>query len=556
MGKDVDPENVDATLFADVIEVFLTESEERLSSMEEGLLRLESRPDDDAAIALVFRSVHTIKGNAGAFGYNAVVTLAHVAEDMLQDLRDGRIHATSDLVTLLLRSVDALRALMARGAGAELTAAHQELLARLADARADGADSASAAPPPIVANPSPTNAPPESARTLRVDTERLDQLLSLTGEIAVSRARLSQMLQSPDAPRRALQESHRDSERLYLDLQDLVMKLRMVPVGPSFQQLARLVRDMARKLSREARLEITGGNVEIDNTVLQLLRDPLTHMVRNALDHGIEAPAAREARGKPRSGRISLRCSRETSDVVIELADDGAGIDRERVLARARERGVLGEDAAPPDAQLFPLLFEPGFSTTEAVSDISGRGVGLDVVRRNIHALRGSVSVASQLGAGTTFTIRLPLTLAIIDGLLVRVGATTCVLPVENIRESRSMPADEAHRRPGRGVVNLRDRPLPFVRLRHVFRIEDSPPDREVLIVMAGQSGPVGLVVDAMSGEGQVVIKPLSKVFQSVNGVAATTVLADGQVALILDAGALLRTCVPQRQTASAAGVA
>jgi two-component system chemotaxis sensor kinase CheA len=556
VSQDGNPKDVGEFSFADVLDVFLAESEERLSSMEEGLLRLEAQPDDAAAIALVFRSAHTLKGNAGAFGFKAVVTLAHVIEDILQDLREGRSNATPAMVTLLLRSVDALRELMARGAGNELTMAHQSLIERLVAMRSGDPDFTSTTSTHAEIDPLSTRAPEASSRTLRIDTDRLDQLLSLTGEITVARARLSQMIQSPDVPRRALQEAQRETERLYLDLQHLVMKLRMVPVGPSFQQLARTVRDMAQTLSREAHLEVVGGGVEIDNTVLQLLRDPLTHMVRNALDHGVETPAAREKLGKPRAGRISLRCARETSGVVIELADDGAGINRERVVARARERGLLGEETAQSDAQLFALLFEPGFSTAESVSDVSGRGVGLDVVRRNIHALRGSISVASQPGHGTTFTIRLPLTLAIIDGLLVRVCDTTYVLPVDDIQESRAMPAEDAVRKEGRGVVNLRAMPLPYVRLRHIFEIEGPPPDREVLVVVAGQSGYFGLVVDAVSGEGQIVIKPLSKVFQRVGNVSATTVLANGQVALILDVGALLPTGVPPRQTAPVAGAA
>jgi two-component system chemotaxis sensor kinase CheA len=347
------------------------------------------------------------------------------------------------------------------------------------------------------------------------------------------------MIETPNLPRRRLQEAQRESERLYIDLQDLVMKLRMVPVGPTLQQLSRTVRDLALAVGKEAHLEIVGGDVEVDNAVLQLLRDPLTHMVRNAIDHGIEAAEARVASGKPRSGRVSIRCVRQPGAILIELADDGGGIDRARLLARARERGLVAPDVVPPDAHLLSLLFEAGFSTADEISDLSGRGVGLDVVRRNIHALRGTVSIASQLGQGTTVTIRLPLTLAVIEGLLVRLGETTYVLPIEEVTESLAMPA-EATPGAARGVVTLRGRALPYVRLRHLFGIPGAPPPREVLIVVMNEAGQVGFVVDAVSGQRQTVIKPLAKVFRSVRGISATTVLGDGRVALILDPAELV----------------
>jgi two-component system, chemotaxis family, sensor kinase CheA len=450
-----------------------------------------------------------------------------------------------------LASVDAMRQLLALGSSAasELQGAHAELRQRLAAARASDASRSQAsttAPTVEAGNAAPAPATPALARTLRVGIDRLDQLLSLAGEISISRARLSQLIETPSVSRRSLQEAHREAERLYLDLQDLVMRLRMVPVGPTFQQLARTVRDLARGLGKEARLDVTGGDVEVDNAVLQLLRDPLTHMVRNALDHGIEAPDVRAQRGKPRAGRIALRSTRETGAIVIELTDDGAGIDRERVLARARERGLLGEDNTATDAQVLDVLFEPGFSTATAVSDVSGRGVGLDVVRRNIHALRGTVAITSQLGQGTTVTIHLPLTLAIIEGLLVRVASTTYVLPIEDVVESLAMPAEAPSRAAARGVVSLRGRPLPYLRLRQAFQAPGEAPAREVLIVMTSATGPIGLVVDAVSGQGQIVIKPLAKLFQNVRGISATTVLGDGQVALILDVEALTHRRTPR----------
>lgn len=540
---------LDAKEIEIVLRLFMAEAEEAFGVIEGGLLRMEQQPDDPEAVAQVFRAAHSLKGNASAFGLTALAALAHAVEDVLGDLREGRIATTPDRVTLLLASVDALRQLLARGAEApqQLEGPHAELRQRLVSARQAEGSSGEAIPASPAASREVVSAAlgPSLARTLRVSIERLDQLLSLAGEIAISRARLFQMIETPSVPRRSLQEAHRESERLYLNLQDLVMKLRMVPVGPAFQQLSRTVRDLARSLGKETRLEIVGADVEVDNAVLQLLRDPLTHMVRNALDHGIEMPDERIRRGKPRAGRITLRSTRETGAIVIELADDGAGIARERVLARARERGLVTEDAGMSDAQVFGLLFEAGFSTADAVSDVSGRGVGLDVVRRNIHSLRGTVGIASQPGRGTTVTIRLPLTLAIIEGLLVRVADTTYVLPIEEVTESLAMPEETSARDALHGVVSLRGKPLPYVRLRQAFHAHGETARREVLIVMTSATGQIGVVADSVSGQGQIVIKPLAKLFQGVRGISASTVLGDGQVALILDVEELTKTRVP-----------
>jgi two-component system chemotaxis sensor kinase CheA len=528
---------LDAAEIEAVLRLFVAEAEEGLTIMEGGLLRLEQQPDDTEAVAQVFRAAHSLKGNSATFSLTALGALAHAVEDVLDDVREGRCSVTPRRVTLLLASGTA--------APRELEGAHAELLRQLAAVRATApasGDAAGAGPEPVAETGAAVAVPTVTlGRTLRVGIERLDQLLSLTGEIAISRARLSQLIETPSVPRRSLQEAHREAERLYLDLQDMVMRLRMVPVGPTFQQLARTVRDLARSLGKEARLEIAGGDVEVDNAVLQLLRDPLMHMVRNALDHGIEAPEERIQRRKPRIGRILLRSTRETGAIVIELSDDGAGIDRERVLRRAHDRGLLAADLGVADASLLDLLFEPGFSTAQTVSDVSGRGVGLDVVRRNIHALRGTVSIASQMGQGTTVTIRLPLTLAIIEGLLVRAAGTTYVLPMEDVIESLAMPSADTTRTEARGVVSLRGKPLPYLRLRRVFRLPGDTPTREVLIVATGAAGSVGLVADGVQGQGQIVIKPLAKLFQGLRGISATTVLGDGQVALILDVEALAR---------------
>jgi two-component system, chemotaxis family, sensor kinase CheA len=535
-----------------IVESFVAESEDGLAGMESCLLRLEGAPGDTDALGQIFRTVHTLKGNAAMLDCDHIASLAHRLEDLLERARGGALRLDSDRISLLLRAVDVLREQIARVAagGVDFSPEQEPLLRQLG---AEGERSAEAGVAEEAGGAG--RAALLAVRSLRVDVARLDQLLRLTGEIAVSRARQAQLINSPEASRRSLHEAHSDSERLYLDLQDLVMRLRMVPVGPTFEQLQRTVRDLARDLGKQAALKIEGHEVEVDNTVLQLLRDPLVHLVRNSLDHGIETPAERQALGKDPRGLIELRARHETGGILIELRDDGAGLRRDRVLERARQRGLVALDQEPPDASLFQLVFEPGFSTAERVSGVSGRGVGLDVVRRNIHALRGSVTIAGEAGRGSTITIRLPLTLAIIEGLLVRIGDETYIVPLELVRESIALPPDEARRGLARGVVSLRGQTLPYVRLRELFRVPQAHTPREILLVIESEQRCAGLVVDGVVGQSPIVIKPLAKLFDGVRGVSASTVLGSGRVALILDVQALVATESDRAAEATAAAM-
>jgi two-component system chemotaxis sensor kinase CheA len=334
-------------------------------------------------------------------------------------------------------------------------------------------------------------------------------------------------------------------------LQELVMKVRMVPLGRTFQPFARSVRDLAQATGKQVRLELAGEDVEVDTTLAELVRDPLTHLVRNALDHGLETPEARQAQGKSPTGTLALRAFHEAGSVVVQVSDDGAGLDRARVAARARAHGLLGPDEALEEAALLRLIFEPGFSTAERVTELSGRGVGLDVVRRNVEVLRGSLSVESTPGQGTTFTLRLPLTLSIIEGFSVGVGAETYVLPLEHVLECVELPADE---RPASrtGVLNLRGGPLPFLRLREHFGLGGERPPRESVVVLRHGAGRAGLAVDLLLGQGQTVIKPLGQLCQGLPGLSGSTLLGDGRVALILDVPALLEQALKVAPAATA----
>lgn len=322
------------------------------------------------------------------------------------------------------------------------------------------------------------------------------------------------------------------------------MKLRLVPVGPTFRRYRRTVRDLARAQGKRARLSIAGEEVEVDAKVIEHLRDPITHMVRNALDHGIEAPELRQAAGKDPCGLLKLEAWHEAASIVIELSDDGAGLDRERILERARDAGIVADAGAMTKQEVADLVFEPRFSTAEAVAELSGRGVGMDVVRRDIEALRGSVALASRSGEGTTITVRLPLTLAILDGLTVGVAGETFFIPLETVVESVELPPEEGQEE-GRGVLNLRGEDLPYLRLRHLFGLEGASPRREnVVVVESARGRRAGLVVDALHGQSQAVIKPLAKLFRGLPGISGSTILGSGRVALILDVPGLLRRAV------------
>jgi two-component system chemotaxis sensor kinase CheA len=538
--------------FDALVQTFKAEADENLSRMEEALVALENASGDKELLHTIFRVAHTLKGNSAALGFTGLTEFAHRLEDCLDRLLKGTAQASAELITGLLKSVDAMRELLegSLAGNIEMTESHRDLLESLvAETTSSPAASASDQAPRVTER---RNSPgrrkddiqawSERTQTLRVDIEKLDRMLNLTGEIAIARGRIKQMLDElAHRGGEEVLEVHRDSDRLFLDLQELVMKIRMVPIGPTFRQHIRTVRDLATASGKQARLEIEGEDVEVDTTVVNMIRDPLTHMLRNAMDHGIETPERRRQAGKDLCGRVRLCAYHETGNIVIQLIDDGAGLNRKRIAERARMRGLITDTEKLGDAELYRLIFEPGFSTAEKVTDVSGRGVGMDVVRRNIEALRGTVAVESQEGAGTTLTIRLPLTLAIIEGFLVGVGDETYVLPLDVVVECVEMPASERHNGAAEGVVNLCGKSLPYLRLRHWFGAQDAGSRREQIVVVEHHEMRAGLVVDALYGENQTVIKPLGKVFQGLPGVSGSTILGNGRVALILDVPAIIR---------------
>jgi len=381
----------------------------------------------------------------------------------------------------------------------------------------------------------------QEGQSIRIDAAKLDHLIDLVGELITAAAGAS--LAAARSGNAELQESNSQVEALVESVRHSTLQLRMVKIGATFNRFRRVVHDVSRALGKDIGLVVRGEDTELDKTVVEKIGDPLTHLVRNAMDHGIESAGQRVACGKPAHGTITLNARHDSGHIVIEVSDDGGGLDRERILAKAQEKGLIDGGRDLSDAEVYKLIFEPGFSTAPQVTDLSGRGVGMDVVRRNIEGLRGSVQVASRLGEGTTVTVRLPLTLAIIDGFQVGVGRSRFVLPLDMVDECVAYTAEG-----GQNYMDLRGKVLPFIRLREMFDLPGTPAARENIVVVHNGGQRIGLVVDTLLGETQVVIKPLSRLFAHLRGIAGSSILGSGEVALIVDVPALMAQAAESSQ--------
>jgi two-component system, chemotaxis family, sensor kinase CheA len=702
------------------LETFLNESRELLVDMERILLELEANPDEAELRNALFRCVHTVKGSAGMFGLDHVVSFTHVVENVLDRLRAKEIQFNSNLAHLLLRSRDHIAALVEIlniDEAADLEAEGNELLAELKPFQADkvteknetasestgiagqwhlsiriqkdalrhGMDPlgfirfletlgellsittvSDALPPLDSIDPEscflgfeielrtkadrvaiedvfefagdlydirmiPPNSGldeyielleslPEGAERLgeilvasgalsrndldtclqvqetaawteqgkplgeimveqgvidrekvgaalakqeqvrrngkkrvhhlRIQADKLDKLINFVGELVIASATVAlNASRSGDAE---TQESAANLTLLVEEIRDSALDLRMVPIGDTFQRFQRVLRDISSELGKDIQLVITGADTELDKTVVEKIGDPLTHLVRNACDHGIESPEIRRGKGKPAKGSVHLNAFHESGAIVIEVSDDGGGLDRDRILDKAMSLGLVKEDTTLSDQEIHNLIFEPGFSTVDQVTNLSGRGVGMDVVRRNIESLRGVVEVLSPgTKGGTTFRIRLPLTLAIIDGFLARVGESTYVVPLEMVAECTELDADQSKINEHQHYINLRDEVLPLIWLKAHFCQTGEAGRRQNIIVVNHGGQKAGLVVDDLLGEHQTVIKPLSSIFTHLKGVSGSTILGNGQVALILDVPALMQQTVQREDAAN-----
>ncbi|AVO53628.1 chemotaxis protein CheA [Ectopseudomonas mendocina] len=715
----------------EVLKIFIAESRELLELMEEALLLLESAPEDADTINAIFRAAHTIKGSAGLFGLDLIVDFTHIAESVLDRIRNGELHFDETLTALFLQVGDHLGKLIThldeghdleqldaesleqnRLLGERLSAymapprnpgglpanheriersnqdglsadhwhlslrfgpdtlrngmdplsllrylntfgrivnivplldrvppaaemdpetcylsfevafasdadkatiegafefvredslirilpphsksnEYLELIRALPEedmrlgeilmrcgtltaaelqdvlhAQVQGQQEAETRPigqvlmeeslvqPPVIAAALQKQQQVKESRNnennlIRVDASKLDQLINLVGELIIAGA--GARMTAQQCGHAEMLESTEQLSRLVEEVRDSALTLRMVQIGATFNRFQRVVRDVSREIGKDITLSISGGETELDKTVVERITDPLTHLVRNAMDHGIEALAVRQARGKPAQGNVRLNAYHDAGSIVLEVTDDGGGLDPQRILAKARDRGLISDGQTLTDKETFNLIFEPGFSTAEQVSNLSGRGVGMDVVKRNISALRGNIELDSHLGEGTCVRIRLPLTLAIIDGFLVGVGQAGYVIPLDLVEECIELEAGACR---DRGHISLRGEVLPFIRLRELFHEEGQPPRRENVVVVSYAGQRAGLVVDHLMGEFQTVIKPLGKLFGNCRGVGGFTILGSGAVALILDIPSLLTDLAQPSTSALAA---
>ena len=537
----------DATL-----RMFFEEAADLVADSEAALLRLEATPGepDSGLVNRIFRNVHTLKGTSAMLGLDRVAGFAHSLEDVLTRMRKGAQAITPGLVDTLLASVDVLRRLLERareGNGAEPE--HLEsLLATLRALTADpGARASGNTPGTISAGGGAGLFDPDhavEATTVRVPIEKVDSLVNLVGELVITQSMIARLVAHLEPDRaRELEEAVAQMDRHARELQERVMAVRMLPIRTVFGRFPRLVRDLAHAQGKQVVLEASGEDTEMDKSVIEQITDPLTHLLRNAVDHGIEPPETRRAAGKPTVGQLRLRAYQESGNIHLEVADDGRGLDRDRIARKAEELGLLTADARPSDDEVFGLIFHPGFSTADTVSQVSGRGVGLDVVRRNVETLGGSITVHTERGRGTTFDVRLPLTLVILDGQSLRVGSHIYILPLASIVESlRPGPGQVRRVFTDAEVVVIRGEAVPMIRLHRVFDVAPATedPSQGIAVIVEHGGRNVALLVDELGGQQQVVIKSLEANFQKVTGVAGATILSDGGVALILDVPGLV----------------
>jgi len=563
---------------------FHAEALDHLQQIEAALLVLDGNPTDRDALNGLFRSFHTIKGVSGFLHLGPMHRLTHEVESLLDLARTDRLRLTPPIITEILRSRDAIQEMVR-----QITVALEQgtlpnrivpvnaLIAAvraLAKGPTEPSDSPVAEPAKPVVKPTATSVSPAiervevstpgpapvaetpspaadqgpargvSTSSVRVNTEKLDSLVDVVGELVIVQSQLQESARAYETGASPLTRNVAQLGRITKELQLTAMSLRMVPIKPTFQRMERLVRDLSRDIGKPVVFETRGEETEMDRTVVEEIVDPLVHMVRNSLDHGIESPERRRAAGKPEQGRLRLAAYHEGSNLVIELADDGQGIDAARVLAKARAQGLVPAGANPQPDEIVHFIFLPGFSTAEKITAVSGRGVGMDVVKRNIERLRGQIQIDTQPGRGTTFRIRLPLTTAIIDGLLVRVGPDRFILPTITVQMALRPVASMLARVQGRGeVIDHRGRILPLHRLHERFGIEGAvreAVDGIVVIVETGGKS-YALLVDELLNKQEVVIKNLGDMFRHQTEFAGAAILGDGRVGLILDINALVK---------------
>ncbi|GBF35106.1 signal transduction histidine kinase CheA [Desulfocucumis palustris] len=587
----------------EMVNIFINEAMELFEEAETALLELEKSPEDREYIEQVFRVFHSFKGNAGFLGYRDYEKLSHKAESIFEDIRKGRSLVNEETVSVLLSVIDVMRdgtRNLKPGETADLPGKdilidlldNLEIFSQLlpemteqppVDTPAgvtvtctvkeeedffyqngqcrDNHGEETPCPPPLekpegkerCKDPehdagSPENNKKQSTiqRAIRVDVEKLDSLLDLVGELVIAEAMVSH---NPDI--QGLQLDRLDKSLLQLtkitrEIQDMAMSMRMIPLAGTFQKMTRLVRDLSLKVNKRIKLVISGEETEVDKTIIEQISDPLVHLIRNAADHGIEAPEERMAAGKPETGHITLEARHSAGEVLIIVKDDGRGLNRQKILKKAGKLGLLQDEAKDlKDEEVWNLIFEPGFSTADNVSSISGRGVGMDVVKSQIGKLRGRVDIRSTPGQGTIFSIRIPLTMAIIEGMVVRVGKAGYTIPIISIKESLQPRPEQITVTPGGlELITIRGEILPVIRLHELYKIKPTYKNltEGIVIVVESDAKKCCLFVDELAGHQQIVIKALSGYFGKVRGISGFAILGEGEVSMILDITSLVNS--------------
>ena len=572
---------------AEILQDFIVETEEIVEKLDQDLVTLEGRPDDLDLLNEIFRSAHTIKGTSSFLGFTQMTQLTHLAEDVLNKLRKGELNVNADRMDALLEAADAIKMLLDRikehnlekvdmshvvamleGTMTEgdAPAAKVEQASAQADAETDKTEGKKSAPQKAKrtakgaskksaesVKASSAKAPGKSSadQTVRVDVDRLDNLMNWVGELSLEKNRLNRLTSLfegvKDVEELSDQLSDVNAKMAFIttELQTAVMKTRMLPVGKVFGKFPRMVRDLARDAGKQIDLRISGEDTELDKSVVEEIGDPLVHLIRNSVDHGVEMPADRVKAGKPEKGTVKLWAEHEGNHIIIAIEDDGKGMDPEVLKKKAIEKGVL--DAADAermsDRDAWNLIFAPGFSTAAKVTNVSGRGVGMDVVKTNVAKLNGIIDIDSELGVGTKIAIKLPLTLAIVNGLLVQVSDETYIIPLVSVMETVRPQPEQMSTINGRDVIRLRDQVLPLLRFDEVYDVfrDNGHMDIPYVVVVALAEKQIGLAVDDLMGQEEVVIKTLGKYLGDMKGIAGSAILGDGRVRLIVDVGDLMR---------------
>lgn len=532
----------------EMIEQFVAESDEIVETVEQSLMEVFENPDKvQEGIAESFRLIHSFKGNCGLLGYKGLERVSHTMETVLDFFKTGVVPRREADRNILMKGVDTLREGVSELSKSGKLEPHDysELIEELGSLLPSHKAAATARPARREdTDKSDTPKKTVERRDLRVDLEKLDVLINLVGELVIAESMTTRHPELEGMHLEGFDRSVHNLRRIIADLQDVAMAVRMIPLSRTFRKMIRLVHDLANKAGKQIKLELVGEDTEVDKTVIEQINDPLVHIIRNSVDHGVEPPEERIAAGKAGQGNVTIEAKHEGGEVLIIVRDDGRGLSREKILKKAVENGLIqGDGANLPDDEVFKMIFEPGFSTAETITDVSGRGVGMDVVRRNLEKLKGRVDVQSNFGQGSNVVLRIPLTLAIIEGMLIRVGDSRYTLPLLSIRESfRPEPEQVTITMDGLEVVRVRDEMIPVVRLHELYKIRPDAVDLQegILVIVDSGRKQVCIFADEILGQHQTVIKALPTYLGSARGLSGCTILGNGEVSLIMDVSSLI----------------